>query len=124
MISKCYADAVDDQFQQISSGSTLPSESLRQLMELGFVIGPGPLSGDPFNKLTAAYDEVMAAGAGPDFKIGSTTTRLSDLLAYSPVFDNVYLYPPLLEASSHVIGEPFKLSSFLARTLRAGTPTQ
>jgi hypothetical protein len=124
MISKCYADAVDDQFQQICSGSSLPSHSVRQLVESGFVVIPGPLLGDPFNKLTAAYDEVMAARAGPDFKIGSTTTRLSDLLAYSPVFDDVYLYPPLLEASSHIIGEPFKLSSFLARTLRAGTSAQ
>jgi hypothetical protein len=33
MISKCYADAVDDQFQQICSGRALPSQSVRQLVE-------------------------------------------------------------------------------------------
>jgi integrase len=33
------------------------------------VVVPGPVSGDPFNELTAAYDEVMAVAAGPDFKI-------------------------------------------------------
>jgi hypothetical protein len=49
---------------------------------------------------------------------------MSDLLTYASVFDDVYLYPPLLEACSHVIGEPFKLSSFLARTVRGGTPAQ
>jgi ectoine hydroxylase-related dioxygenase (phytanoyl-CoA dioxygenase family) len=124
MISKCYADAVDDQFQQICSGSTLPTQSLRQLVASGFVVVPGPLSGDPFNQLTAAYDEVMAVAAGSDFNLGSTTTRMSDLLSYASVFDEVFLYPPLLEACSHIIGEPFKLSSFLARTLRGGTPAQ
>ena len=115
---------MDDQFQQIRTGTTLPSQSVRQLVESGFVIIPGPTSGDAFNELSAAYDEVMAAASGPDFKIGSTTNRMSDVLSYGSVFDNVYLYPPLLEACSHIIGEPFKLSSFMARTLRAGTPPQ
>lgn len=124
MISKCYAGAVDDQFQQICSGCTLPSQSVRQLVESGFVVVPGPVSGNPFNELTAAYDEVMAVATGPDFKIGSTTSRLSDLLTYGSVFDNVFIYPPLLEACGHIIGEPFKLSSFSARTLRGRTPAQ
>jgi hypothetical protein len=65
---------VDDQFQQICSANTLPSQSLWQLVESGFVVVPGPVSGDAFNELTAAYDEVMAAAERPDFKIGSTTT--------------------------------------------------
>lgn len=76
------------------------------------------------DELTAAYDRVMALASGPDFRVASTTTRMSDLLNYGPVFDGIYLYPPLLEACGHIIGEPFKLSSFLARTLRAGTPAQ
>ena len=124
MVSKCYADAVDDHFQRICSGSTLPSQSVRQLVESGFVVIPGPLSGEPFNELTVAYDKVMAAATGPDFKSASTTDRMSDLLTCASVFDGVYLYPPLLEACSRIIGEPFKLSSFLARTLRWGTPAQ
>lgn len=111
-------------FQHIRSGGTLPRPLVRELVESGFIIIPGPTSGEALNDLTAAYDEVMAAATGPDFKIGSTTTRMSDLLSYGSVFDDIYLYPPLLEACSHVIGEPFKLSSFLARTLRAGTPPQ
>jgi hypothetical protein len=116
---------VDERLQLTCRGGGLPSEPLRELVESGFVVIPGPLSGDRFNELVAAYDEAMAAGAaGPDFKIGSTSTRMSDLLAYAAVFDDVYLYPPLLEACRHVIGEPFKLSSFLARTLRGGTPAQ
>ena len=124
MIPKCYADAVDDHFQQICSSSTLPSQSVRQLVESGFVVVPGAVSGDPLDELTAAYDEVMGVATGPDFKIASTTDRMSDLLTYASVFHDVYLYPPLLEACSRIIGEPFKLSSFLARTLRGETPAQ
>jgi hypothetical protein len=116
---------VDEQLQQICRGGGLPSESVRELNESGFVVIPGPLAGDALDELTAAYDEAMAAGAaGPDFKIGSTSTRMSDLLSYAPIFDDVYLYPPLLEAGRRVIGEPFKLSSFLGRTLRGGTSAQ
>ncbi len=115
MISNRYTDAVDDHFQQIRSGSALPSQSVRQLVESGFVIIPGPTSGDPFNELTAAYDEVMAVASGPDFKIASTTIRMLDLLHYGPVFDDIYLYPSLLEACSHIIGEPFKLSKCHSR---------
>ena len=115
---------MDDEFQQICSGNTLPSKSIRQLVESGFVVVPGPVSGYPFNQLTAAYDEVMSVASGPDIRIGSTTTRMSDLLNYGSGFDDVYLYPLLLEACSHIIGEPFKLSSLLARTLRAEMPSQ
>src|ERR1041384_2762725 len=86
IISRCYAAAVDDHFQQMCSGSTLPSQSVRQLVESGFVVIPGPVSGDTLNELTAAYDEVMAAAAGPDLNIGSTTTRMSDLLIYASAF--------------------------------------
>ena len=86
MISKCYADAVDDQFQQICSVVRCQANHFGNLVESGFVVVPGPVSGDPCNELTAAYDEVMAVAAGPDFKIGSTTTRMSDLLTYASVF--------------------------------------
>src|SRR5215467_14140445 len=111
-------------FQQICSGSALPIQSVRQLIDSGFVVVPGPVSGDPFNELTAAYDEVMAVAAGPDFNIGSATTRMSDLFNHVSMFDELFLHAPLLEACSHIIGESFKLSSFLARTLRGGTPAQ
>ena len=121
MISKCYADAVDDQFHRSAPAVRCQANHVRQLVESGFVVVPGPVSGDPFNELTAAYDEVMAVAAGPDFKIASTTTRMSDLLTYASVFDDVYLIHLSLRLSSHIIGEPFKLSSFLARNSQRGT---
>ena len=39
-------------------------------------------------------------------------------------FDDLYVFPPLLEACCLVIGRPFKLSSLHARTVRPGTPAQ
>lgn len=115
---------MDQYLQQICSGSVLSGEAVLQLAETGFAIISGPFSGDRLDQLAATYDKLMAAATGPDFKIGSTTTRMSDLLSYSSVFDGVFVYAPLLEACWEVIGEPFKLSSFLARTLRPGTPAQ
>ena len=39
-------------------------------------------------------------------------------------FDDLYVFPPLLDACCRVIGRPFKLSSLHARTVRAGVPAQ
>jgi hypothetical protein len=99
----CYADVVDELLQQIRFGPTLSAKLIKQLIELGFAIIPGPLSCDPLNQLTTAYDDVTASASGPDLKVASTTTRMSDLLNYSSVFDNVFLYRPLLEACNHPI---------------------
>lgn len=79
---------------------------------------PGPHAGQQLAELASAYDDMMSLASGPDFRIASTTTRMSDVLNYGPAFDDIFLYPPLHEACVHVIGEPFKLSSLLARTLR------
>jgi hypothetical protein len=115
---------VDGHFHQIRSTVRLRGESTQQLIESGFAIMPGPLAGDRLNQLVAAYDEVMASASGPDYKAGRTTTRMSDLLSNRSEFDDVFLYPPLIEACCNLIGEPFKLSSFIARTLQAGSPAQ
>jgi hypothetical protein len=120
----CYAHPVDTQFEQIRAANTLPRRAVTVLETDGFVSIPGPLSGDQFDNLAEAYDKVMAEACGPDLKVGSSTTRMSDLLSFNSVFDEVFLYPPLLGACSHLIGEPFKLSSLLARTVRPGTPAQ
>jgi hypothetical protein len=115
---------VDTRFQQFQSGNALLSETVAQLMDSGFATIPGPYSRMRFQELVADYDEVMASSPGPDFNEGSTTNRLSGLLNYSSRFDDIFLYSPLLEASARLVGEPFKLSSLLARTLRPGTPAQ
>ena len=115
---------MDVHFQQIRAINTLTSETVEQLANSGFTSVPGPFFDSNLRHLAQTYDQVMALGAGPDFKVGSTTTRMSDLLSHSSVFDEILLYPPLLEACAQVIGEPFKLSAFLGRTLRGETPAQ
>lgn len=92
-------------------------------MELGFVILPGAVSARRLAEISVAYDELMASGSGPDFKVGSTTTRLY-FVDSRAAFEDVYQYRPLLEFSAHLIVQPFKLSSLLGRTLRAGSPPQ
>src|SRR5205085_8147184 len=61
---------------------------------------------------------------GPDLRVGTTSTRVSDVVNRGAAFDELYVFPPLLEACSLVIGQPFKLSSLQARTLRPHTPAQ
>jgi hypothetical protein len=115
---------VDPYFNDIALHQTLPATSVQQLMESGFVVIPGPVSSRQFPELSASYDDVMNSGAGPDFRVASTTTRMYDLVNRGPAFDDVYTHPPLLEACRRLIGEPFKLSSLLGRTLRPGSPAQ
>ena len=94
------------------------------LQTAGFVKLPAAFSGAGLGQLVAAYEEVMSAAAGPQYKVGSTTDRMSNLLSSDPIFAEIFLYPPLLELCEHFFKEPFKVSSLLARTLRAGTPAQ
>ena len=115
---------MDVYFNRIASGQNLSNESAEQLVECGFTVVPGPLSPVRLAELTEAYDEIMAQGSGSDFKVASTTTRMFDLVNRGPAFDETYTDKLLLEACAHVIGEPFKLSSLLARTLRAKVPAQ
>jgi ectoine hydroxylase-related dioxygenase (phytanoyl-CoA dioxygenase family) len=84
----------------------------------------GPFSSQRFVELVEVYDRAMAVASGPDFNVGSTTTRMSDLLSFHEVFDEVLLHEPLLAICSRFFGQDFKLSSLLGRTLRPGTPAQ
>ncbi|WP_109486020.1 phytanoyl-CoA dioxygenase family protein [Occallatibacter savannae] len=108
----------------MSDYSTSTAYVVKEVRDVGFSTLSGPLATERFNTLRDAYDEAMAAAHEPHFKVGSTTTRLSNLLSFSPIFDEVFLHEPLLEACSEFMDGDFKLSSFLGRTLRAGTPAQ
>jgi hypothetical protein len=115
---------VDDHFAQIRASQELPPQMVEQLAVCGFLTITGPLSGTQFGELTDAYDQAMVEASGANLRIGSTTTRISDVLSFNPVFNEVFLFAPLLEACGHSIGEPFKLSSILGRTIRGGSSAQ
>ena len=95
-----------------------------ELQERGFVVLPGPMRSDRMERLANACDAAMASATGDDIRIGSTSMKVNDLVNRGAEFDEVYVFPPLLEACCRVIGQPFKLSSLLGRTLRPHSPAQ
>lgn len=98
--------------------------AVSQLAEVGFLSMTGPFSSERFGALVETYDEAMSTACGPNFNVGSTTTRMSDLLSFDAIFDEVFLHRPLLAIASRFFEQDFKLSSFLGRTLRPDTPAQ
>lgn len=101
----------------------LPTAATVALRDRGFVVTP-MFSASGMQELTDAYTAAMASAIGDDLRVGSTTTRLKDLVNRGPAFGTIYVFPPLLDACRQVIGRPFKLSSLHARTLRPHTPAE
>ena len=111
-----------DWFHSIAAGSELPGHAASAPQERGFVVIPGPEPAERMARLADVYDAAVASATGDDIKIGSASTRVSDFVNRGIEFDSLYIFPPLLEAASLVIGRPFKLSSFHARTVPPGAP--
>src|SRR5690242_5813990 len=93
--------------QDLSAAPVLPAAAVQELTESGFVILADAFSRKQMVGISATYDEVMAVASGEDYKIGSTTSRLFDLVNRGGAFDDVYVHPLLLEACGHVIRGPF-----------------
>jgi|SRR5215213_1655272 len=115
---------MDDWFSLIRTGCELSADALKDLQDVGFVVIPGPVESGDLPQIAAAYDSVVATALSNDKKIGSSTTRVTDFVNRGPDFDALYTHQPLLEASRHVIGKPFKLSSMHARTLHPKSQAQ
>lgn len=115
---------MSDWFRTLTAGNNLPTAAATELQDRGFVVIPGPLSPGRMERLAGAYDEAMASATGDDIRIGSSTTRVNDFVNRGAEFDDLYVFPPVLEACVRVIGRPFKLSTLLARTLRPQQPAQ
>jgi hypothetical protein len=94
----------DPHFQSIREGHRLRDEQQQQLLKAGFVVVPDMIPNAAIAELQEAYDTAMASGGGDDYKAASSTTRLNDLVNRGAAFDALYLYAPLLAASSLVIG--------------------
>lgn len=113
-----------DSFETLAARRALSDGAASELADRGFVVLPGVVSGQHFERLLADYDAAMASATAPDLHVGSASTRLGDFVNRGPVFDELYVFPPLLDACCRVIGRPFKLSSLHARTLRPHTPAE
>jgi len=111
-------------FSIIGAGCELPANALRDLLDVGFAVIPGPVASDRVAQLAAAYDSAVANASPDDLGVGRTTTRVHDLVNRGSEFDELYVYQPILEACCRVIEQPFKLSTMLARTVRPHSQAQ
>ncbi len=99
----------------------LPPAAMAALQESGFVVLAGPYPVERLGVVADAYDAEVGSAVGDDIRIGSTSTRVVDFVNRGPLFDPLYVYPPLLDAAARIVGGAFKLSSLNARTLRPGS---
>ena len=99
----------------------LPPAAMAALEERGFVVLAGPYPVERISVVADAYDAEVGSAVGDDIRRGSTSTRVVDFVNRGPLFDPLYIYPPLLDAAASIVGGPFKLSSLNARTLRPGS---
>jgi ectoine hydroxylase-related dioxygenase (phytanoyl-CoA dioxygenase family) len=113
-----------DWHQSLAASTALGPGAAVELLERGFVVLPDAVAPDRLERLRAAYTHAMDSATGADIRVGTTSTRVTDFVNRGPEFDEIYVFPPLLQACALVIGGPFKLSSLQARTLRAGSPSQ
>ena len=113
-----------DWFQALAAEKALPPGAATQLQDRGYVVLPGAVPPDRRERLSNSYTATVESATGEDIRIGSTSTRVTDFVNRGPEYDDLYVFPPLLEACSLVIGGPFKLSSLQARTLRPGALAQ
>src|SRR5215213_4145910 len=115
---------MSDWFSTLAAGKDLPAHAASELDERGFVVFPGVVPVDRMQRLAAAYNTAVTAATGDAVRVGSTSTKVSDFVNRGAEFEDLYVFPPLLEACRRVIGGPFELSSFAARTVRAGSKAQ
>jgi hypothetical protein len=113
-----------DWFEMLAARSELPADAASELQHRGFIVLRGLVPPEQMERLTDAYTAAMSSASGPDLRVGSTSTCVSDFVNRGTEFDGLYVFPPLLDACCRVIGRPFKLSSLQARTLRPHTPAQ
>jgi len=115
---------MDDWFNLISAGRELSASAIQELHDVGFVVIPGPVPLGGLAQLVKAYDSSVEAADSDDVGHGSSTTRVHDFVNRGPEFDGLYIHQPVLEACLRIIGQPFRLSNMLARTLRPRTQAQ
>jgi len=108
-------------FEMLAASRELSNEAAAALDHQGFVVLPSLVTRERIDRLTDAFDAAVSSASDVDVRIGSTSTRVSDLVNRGEEFDALYIFPPLLDACCRIIKAPFKLSSLHARTLHAGS---
>jgi len=115
---------MDDWFSIIDARCEMSVGAVQDLRDVGFVVIPGPVATDRLPQFAAAYDSAVACAAADDFSEGSSTIRVNDFVNRGPEFDGLYACQPGLAAYCRVIGQPFKLSTMHAGTVRPYSQAQ
>jgi len=117
---------MDAWYNALVETRALTLETMRALDEEGFIVIPGNIASDTLPRLEAAYDASVKNADSADRHDGRTgaTTRVNDFVNRDPVFDGLYVHPPVLDACCRIIGRPFKLSTMHARTLNPHSAPQ
>jgi Phytanoyl-CoA dioxygenase (PhyH) len=110
----------DAWFDSIAASPALSIPELCSLQENGFIVTKGPVRKDDLAALSRPYDSAVSQADPADVWFGSTTTRVTDCVNRGVEFDKIYVHAPLLDACCRIIQRPFRLSTVVARTLRAG----
>src|SRR6478752_3273582 len=98
---------MSDWFSTLAAECELPVHAASELEARGFVLLPGVVAAGRMERLATAYTVAVTSATGDDIRVGSTSTKVSDLVNRGPAFDELYVLPPLLAACCQVIGRPF-----------------
>lgn len=99
-------------------------QHVRMLPDAGFTIISGPFEADAVRQAIAAYDRSVATAPAVDCKAGTGSIRVNAILDRARELAALIAFPPLLDAAATLIGGPFKLSAFHARSIRPGAEAQ
>lgn len=103
----------------------LPAPAVAQLVEQGYAVLPPQLPAARIATIAAALDAAVAAADPRDIGRGrGGDVRVWDFVNRGAVFDDLYLFEPVLAACCHVIAAPFKLSTMHSRAMGPGSPGQ
>jgi ectoine hydroxylase-related dioxygenase (phytanoyl-CoA dioxygenase family) len=111
-------DETDQWFASMAALEDLAATELDALRTDGFFVIPALVPPARLEELARRYDDVFETASPDDIRFGSTTTRIRDFVNRHSHFDELYLYPQVLQACCRVIGQPFRLSTIHARTVK------
>lgn len=115
---------MENRFNSNVAESEFSANAAQCLNDNGFVVIQDLIAPDKLEQLSKAYDSAFAGAICGEVRIGTTSNRLNDFVNRGLEFEELSVCRPLLEACRHVIGQPFKLSSMLGRTLHPHAPAQ
>jgi hypothetical protein len=97
-----------------------------ELEQRGFCVLPSLVPAAQLSRIAAVYDRAFATAQPPDLRRATSggDVRLAGLVNRGAEFNELSVLEPVLDCCEVIIGTPFKLSSFLGRTVLPGARAQ